>query len=80
MDFHRCTDWRYWPMLGHPSTAPSSAHVGLEGRRYNNILEPAFSLMQGLVVMGNGSCANMPWEGDAVEYRQVPRRILIQKA
>lgn len=32
------------------------------------------------MVIGNGNSANMSWEGDAVEYRQVPRRILIQKA
>lgn len=29
--------------------------------------------------MGNGNCANMSWEGDAAEYRQVPRGVLIQK-
>ena len=32
------------------------------------------------MVLGNGNCANMSWEGDAAEYRQIPRRVLIQKA
>lgn len=38
------------------------------------------SQMQELMVMGNGNCANIPWERDTAEYRHVPQGVLIQQA